>query len=204
MKEKKISKNNSVKYWLYLKSQILNDFDNPNLWENACNLFEERIDFRYLMPIKKIEEDKLYVGEGFAVMTLYCSLIEFLESTMQGINYVDKNPRADNFEYSNGKSKEIFVSFLTNRFGFKIDSKIADQFYKKVRCSLLHEAKLSANWLIRVDGAKIIDEKNGMLIINRLIFSKRIEKYISNYKKRLKNEYNMKQAFIRKFDYLCS
>lgn len=198
----KISKTKSAKYWKHLKDRIVNDFDNDELWNEAFELFEERLTHRYLEPIRSIEKYDDFTGQGFSIMTIYCSLIEFLETTYQGINFDIKKKKKSNFKYGLGYSKNIFVSFLTKRKPFLIKKSVAIEFYKSVRCGLLHEAKLGKNWKIRVDNSKVINFKDGNYTVNRKIFSKRINQYLILYRKKLKNEKSLKDAFIRKFDYL--
>ena len=199
----KISKSKSTKYWNQLNGKIKKNFGNEDLWDEAYNLFEERLTYRYLEPIKSIEANDNFTGQGFAIMTLYCSLIEFLETTYQGTNFDIKTKKQSKFKYGLGHSKSIFVSFLTKRKPFLIEKTIAIEFYKSVRCGLLHEAKLGKNWKIRVDNSKVINEKDGNYTVNRKIFSKRIKQYLALYKKNLKLDKKLKHAFIRKFDYLC-
>lgn len=198
----KISKTMSIKYWKHLRLKIDADFDNKELWEEAYQLFEERLNHRYLMPIRLIEQYDNFSGQGFSIMTIYCSLIEFLETTIQGINFNIDKKKLQGYEYGLGYSKEIFTSFLTKRKPFLIDKAVAIEFYKSVRCGLLHEAKLGKGWKIRVDNSKVINLKDEKYTVNRKIFSKRINQFLTLYKKNLLQEPQKKKAFIRKFDYL--
>ena len=198
----KISKTKSTKYWKHLEARIEQDFDNEELWEEAFDLFNERLTHRYLEPIKSIEANDDFTGQGFAIMTIHCSLIEFLETTYQGINFNIKQKKKSKYKYGLGYSKSIFISFLTNRKPFLIEKSIATAFYKSVRCGLLHEAKLGKNWKIRVDNSKVINCKEGKYTVNRKIFSKRIKQYLTLYNKKLKKDKKLKKAFIRKFNYL--
>lgn len=200
----KISKSKSCSYWTHLKSKINRDFGNEELWEEAFQLFKERIEYRYLNPIELIEKNESFSGEGFTIMTLYCSLIEFLETTLQGVNFrFSKKKDLNPHEYTLGKSKELFVSFLTKRNPFKIDKNTAELFYTDVRCGLLHEAQTKSNWKIRVDNDKVISKTETEFIINRKIFGKKINQYIELYGKKMKEDKLVQEAFIRKFDYLC-
>ena len=201
----KISKNKSSNDWKNLKQKITKDFDNEDYWEEAIQLFTDRIEYRYLQPINLIEKHDSYSGEGFTIMTLYCALIEFLETTLQGINFRYCKPKElKQYEYASGKSKEIFVSFLTTRIPFQIDDETARLFYEEVRCGLLHEAQTKSNWKIRVDNDTVITKTATEYIINRKIFGKKINQYIQLYGKKLKVEQPIKEAFIRKFDYICN
>ncbi|OBX24707.1 hypothetical protein A9996_13900 [Gelidibacter algens] len=60
--------------------------ENEN-WGNAFHFFEERIRTRYLEPIQSILDMEKYEGEGFAVVNLQCSLIETIESFINGWVY---------------------------------------------------------------------------------------------------------------------
>lgn len=200
----KISKSYSCKYWNYLCKQLEEDFDNPKLWEKAYELFKDRIDSRYLDLIHMIEKRDNYKGEGFLIMTIYCSLIEFLETIYQGRVFKDrKKNELTKYEYGHGESKSIYVSFLTRNKIFNFSKELAIEFYKNVRCRLLHEAQTGINWKIRVDNDKLITEDNGNYILNRIKFQQKIEYYFKDYKKNLFNNPELKKAFIRKFNGIC-
>ncbi len=200
----KISKTKSCAYWQYLKKQLENDIENKDLWKEAYELFLERIDTRYLDYTKIINKHGKNEGEGFAIMTLYCSLIEFLETTYQGRNF--KNKRKEDlkkYEYGLGVSKSLYISFLTKRKPFLLDKKIAIKFYGNVRCGLLHEAQTTGGWKIRVDNPELITENKKGYILNHHIFKKKISQYLILYKNNLLNNTELKHAFIRKFDGIC-
>jgi len=58
------------------------------LWKKAFDdYFYERLSLRYLEPIKVLQDNGTYQGEGFSIVAIQCTLIEFLESTVQGISY---------------------------------------------------------------------------------------------------------------------
>ena len=137
-------------------------------------------------------------------MTIYCSLIEFLETTYQGINFKSINNRdLGEFEYGFGNSQNLYTSFLMNRKPFLLAENIAKEFYSNVRCGLLHEAQTTGGWKIRIDSAELIIQNNNGFILNRLIFKKKITQYLFLYKKQLLKDSVLKAAFIRKFDGIC-
>lgn len=200
----KISKTKSCDYWQYLKAQLEADIDNIILWEEAYDLFLERINTRYLDYTKIIENQGENAGEGFAIMTIYCSLIEFLETTYQGLNYKNKkNADLNKYEYRFGKSKDIFVSFLTNRKPFLLTENMATEFYGNVRCGLLHEAQTTGKWKIRVDKGVLITKLGDEYILDRFVFKKKMKQYLNLYKNNLLETKELKEAFIRKFDGIC-
>src|ERR1039458_9243887 len=98
----KIAGLKTVKDWNRLRKVIL-DFNDKYSWAIAYkDFYLSRLKYRYLNPIDSIREDGNNTGEGFSIMTLMCSLIEFLESTYQGRNYKFRkrgDPVVGTFEY---------------------------------------------------------------------------------------------------------
>jgi hypothetical protein len=195
--------------WISISAE-LSDFENNSLWTSVFNdYFLTRLNDRYLNPINAIKKGGLYTGEGFSIMTIICSLVEFLETTYQGINYRLVR-RGDSpltaFEYN--KSGEIFVSFLTNRLPFKdyFNNQIADDFYSNIRCSLLHEARTSGNWTIWGSSPSelLIEKRDSEIVIYRDDFYEALLDFVNNhYKNELLVSNERKEAFLRKFNKLC-
>jgi hypothetical protein len=174
----------------------------PQIWEDVLrDFYYERLKSRYLDPIKAIQSIPALKGEGFAIVAIQCSLIEFLESCFQGKNYKYKNPVAP-YEYKN--SGDLFVSFLTKRQPFKphFDKALADAFYKEVRCGILHEARTKGKWVIMAKNPALIADRN-QPILYRDNFQKAIIQFIANYRTKVPLDIELQKAFIRKFDHLC-
>jgi hypothetical protein len=178
-------------------------------WEKAAkDYFEARLVSRYLTPIKTLQQSGSQRGEGFSIVAVQCSLIEFLESTVQGTSYRYVPPKGvpplGQYEYSN--SGEIFVSFLVNRPPFKNDfttQDVARDFYEGVRCGLLHEARTKNGWMIlaKNSGSQTIDANQK--IIYRDNFQTALLAFVEWYKGALPSDRALQEAFIRKFDSLC-
>jgi hypothetical protein len=176
-------------------------------WRKALHdYFDTRLRLRYLDPIRILQENGTFQGEGFSIAAIQCTLIEFLESTVQGRNYRYRHngdPPLGPYEYSN--SSDLFVQFLTTRtpFDAEFDPALARKFYENVRCGLLHEARTKGGWTIWAKGftGKIVlrDEK----IIYRDDFHSALLRFIDWYKDALINDASLQEAFIRKFDSLC-
>ena len=199
----------TVADWNELKASLA-DFNNTNLWTTAYNDFYiTRLNDRYLNPIKSIKQDGSYTGEGFSIMTIICSLIEFLETTYQGKNYRYKrngDPPLGQYEY--GASVQIFIDFLNNRkpFNTQFNTQDADDFYKNIRCGLLHEARTNGNWTIwgnSGNGTLLKKTANETIIYRDDFFDALLEFINTNYKAVLLSSADRKEAFIRKFDALC-
>lgn len=179
----------------------------PAKWEKAFeDFFHTRLALRYLNPIKVLQDNGTLQGEGFSIAAIQCSIVEFLESTVQGKNYrfLRKGaPPLGPHEYSN--SGEIFVSFLIGRSPFKRDfnEDQARDFYEGVRCGLLHEARTRNGWTIlaKHSGSQTIDAQQK--IMYRDDFHEALLAFVAWYKGALPLDPVLQDAFIRKFDSLC-
>lgn len=200
-----IAKNITIADWKELKTKIRSDFSSSILWNQALDIFESRLNERYIYPAKAIEDNDHITGEGFAITTLLCSLIEALETFYQGKCYKYENPRKKH-EYGNGKSKLLYVTFLTQREPFSqiFTDELATDFYKNIRCALLHEAMTRNGWVIRVDTNSLIEQEKDIKTLNRGLFLIYIGKYIKNYRNIVINSKKRKKLFIRKMDCICN
>jgi hypothetical protein len=205
----RIAGKNTDKQWLALKARLQSK-PTWRLWDSAFRRFyRERIDTRYLYPIASIRDTQS--GEGFAIVALFCTLIEFLESCERGKNfhYIKKGvgtllPT----EYSQSQASTYFKQFLRIRkpFDSLIPSALIDSFYSDVRCGLLHEARTKGTWVISsaASGGDLVSQSAGRITLYRKRLVPAVEVYFADYRKRLLSDPNIQQAFIRKFDYLCT
>ncbi len=192
--------------WNELKPRLL-ETDDKAVWESVYNdYYLERITLRYFKPISVLQENGTYLGEGFSIVAILCSLVEFLETTIQGLKYkfVRNHEELGKYEYSS--SKRIFIDFLSNRRPFSdvFDGDLALDFYGNIRCGLLHEATTKNGWRIwakdEIKG-KIIDPELKVVYRNNLCDA--FDEFIEIYKSDLLMKQDYKDAFIRKFDSLC-
>jgi hypothetical protein len=179
----------------------------PAMWKYVFNeYFKARLKLRYLEPIQAIQENGTFQGEGFSIVAIQCTLIEFLQSTVQGISYkyLGRDGKLGPFEYSS--SSEIFKTFLTTQapFSAEFTDDLAIDFYINVRCGLLHEARTKGGWRIHaIDPTEqnhIIDCKQK--IIYRDNFQVSLLQFVTNYGTRLQTDITYQKAFIRKFNSL--
>jgi hypothetical protein len=176
-------------------------------WQSAFQeYFLARVHLRYLAPIQLLQELDAKQGEGFAIVAIHCTLIEFLESTFQGkiYRYARRDSELQPHEYR--KSKEMFCSFLRNRDPFSRtfdNDSFAESFYKGVRCALLHEARTKGGWKIWAGepSGPVLDPK-GSLIFHKG-FQAALDHIIEWYRKALPSDSTLQEAFVRKFDSLC-
>lgn len=179
----------------------------PAVWETAfAEYFHGRLSARYLDPIKVLQDNGTLQGEGFSIAAIQCSLIEFLESTVQGKSYrlLRGGPPLGPHEYS--RSGDMFESFFVNRapFNTEFNAAAAHDFYESVRCGLLHEARTKNGWVIWAKhGSRIIDAAGAQKILYRDDFQNTLLEFVAWYKSVLISDASIQEAFIRKFDSLC-
>ncbi len=159
---------------------------------------------RYIKPAEEIQNNMNVLGEGFAITALLCSLIEALETFYEGKCFKFDKPRS-NTEYGNGNSESIYVEFLSKREPFSevFNEQLARDFYKNVRCALLHEAMTRGGWSIRIDTAGLVEQKGDSKILNRYYFLQYMKAYIKSYRGLVLNSKERKNAFIRKLTCIC-
>ena len=177
-------------------------------WEEVYNFFEERINTRYINPINNLLNMKQNLGEGFAIVNLQCSLIETIESFVNGWIYLnDSKSEIKNGWYTriiqqssrakkhlspdeNLKNEDIFVSFFKNREPFINYNIDGSDFFKSVRCGLLHETQTKNNWKIKFDtlntGLSYIEDEEEKIIF-RENFQRDLEIVIADYKNAIVN-----------------
>lgn len=200
------------KQWKTLKKRLESN-PSPRLWDYAFRRFYRvRIDTRYLYPISLINNEpcRKELGEGFAIVALFCSLIEFLESCERGDNFhfigKTKEKLLPN-EYDERQASRYFKNFLKTRkpFDTLIPSALIDSFYQDVRCGLLHEARTKGGWIIRAEpsGGALISTRGNQIVLFRNELVPAFEIYFADYRERLLKDSPTQEAFKRKFDHLC-
>lgn len=204
----KISGKYSHTDWFALKAKI-QSAPTSSLWNSAyTNFYRKRITTRYLNQIKSINNTQN--REGFAIVTMFCALIEFLESCERGDNFrltKKGDPPQQPNEYNQYEASEYFKNFLKNRELFKtlVPTALIGSFYADVRCALLHEARTKGTWLISSKQSKgdLIKQNQDSILLYRKQLFPSLKTYFDDYRARLITEQTTQEAFIRKFDYLC-
>ncbi|MBZ9992978.1 hypothetical protein [Mesorhizobium sp. BH1-1-4] len=174
-------------------------------WPDAFqDYFKARLESRYLAPIKLLQDHGTFQGEGFSIVAIQCTLIEFLAATLRGMSYrfvSQASPRLGAYEYS--KSGKMFNDFLVTEqpFAAVFTQAVAEDFYASVRCGLLHEARTKNGWTIWAKGNAMIDP------VRKIVFRDNLQTaildYVSQYGRTLLGDPALQAAFIRKFDDLA-
>lgn len=216
-----IAGHKTINDWNILLKKIKPNY-NQN-WDEAYKFFELRICTRYLKPIEAVLNLNTNNGEGFAVVNLQCSLIETIESFINGWEFKVEPYGWYNINGQKLKIKNllIFESFFKKRKPFveyevRIDG---EKFYQNVRCGLLHETQTKNNWKIKYDTDKsslAYQEINNGNIVEKIIyrenFQRDLEKLITLYRNSIVTgaEFDgisaceLRENFIAKFNHICT
>lgn len=136
--------------------------------EGIANFVLERFSERYINPIKSSDPiDK----HGFSIMAISCLMIESIESFKNG------------WEDTRNRSETAFKSFFSRESEFEIFRTVSSQFYKNVRCGILHQSETTNGWKIRRSGILFNDQTK---TINASLFLSSLEKVLNNYVSNLK------------------
>ena len=141
--------------------------------EGIADFILERFTERYVRPLRGDSKNK----HGFCTMAVSCLMIEALESFRQG--WQDTKPR--------GKSEEAFRFFFQRcckqGAGLGVFAAHADDFWRSIRCGILHQAETTKGWRIWRSGC-LFDRKRKT--INATSFHNELEKALERYCHELK------------------
>ena len=214
------------KAWNILRNEVRNNYAYNDIWKNIITLFQMRVNDYYFTPISRVKEPNSLKGEGFTILTIQCALIEMLAAFKWGkIHNHRRKAASPSFEYQFADG--CFVPFLQsesifeNQFykyekGMKILNAPfnANEFYDKVRCGLMHEARTKGNWVINAKRDYDVDERifikeipeRGVISIDRTILNKLLSEYFLSYLNELASDSiqgaNLRRLFARKLDHL--
>ena len=199
-----------IRYWTVEHWKALT-FASEADWQIAIEIFEDRINYRYLDAVKQLQEsdDRYYVEHrqrrfGFSMMALDCLLIETLAQFYNGL---PESPSRENSSF--------YISFLWQgsfilKSAFDNESK-AKLFYKTIRNGILHQAETkdsSTIWFRDKEQTElpfiVTPDSKGLRIywlnFHRLVIEEFIA-YCEALKK--KDPLSMRNAFKRKMDHIC-
>lgn len=153
---------------------------------------------RYLMPFEKVNPS---YNSGFAQMAVCCLMIEAMESFRFGWNdTMEDAKKPDGARIIGG---EIFEGFFTKYEEFKGFRGYGKEFYKSIRCSILHQAEAQNGWrIVRDEKCPLLDEKKRMIHSTR--FRYRMKQCLRKYCKELEEDdgvwdfFKLKMAYIIK------
>lgn len=214
--------------WTTERITLNNSYDYSVNWDKVIDLFEQRIKDFYFAPIDDILKTNKQQGEGFSILTLQCALIEMFAAFRVGKIHNRNKPKTGGLKYEYSSSSSCFVEFLQTEEIFKnhffvIDNNgikqpnqpfNANQFYDRVRCGLMHEARTKQDWLI-TSAIKDVSKPNQFITentaentksVNRTLLQKELKNYFKKYLLELKaadvNGNKTRRLLARKLDHL--
>ena len=148
-------------------SEMHQNRDRPGI----ANLIRKRFEERYLEPI--LDNPK---RNGFAMLAICCLMVETLESFRHG--WKDTSER--------GKSEAAFCGFFQAHEEFRDLRPVAHEFYRAVRCGILHQAETTHKW--RVDREPgLLSEQAGVRWLSAFEFGKALRVVLNRYCDNLSN-----------------
>lgn len=148
---------------------------------------EGRFVERYITPI--VTSSK---RNGFSTVAVCCLMIEALESFWRG------------WPNTVGKSELSFCSFFQRTPALAVFHGYGQEFYKHVRCGILHQAETTGGWRIQKTG-RLFDASNKTIGSDQFLTV--LQKAISTYAKELRlrdwND-NVWVSFRKKMNSVCA
>lgn len=167
-----------------------------NDWNEAINMFEERIKGRYINVMDKIISEGSLVIDGFSVIAINCLLIETL---LQFKNGWDETSGGNASSYSKFL-KDEFPNIFTTRT-------LARKFYSDIRCGILHSAQTKNGSQLTINEPNVVAYINGRNSISVDVkgMFEATKEYINNYINKLRDRNNIfeRESFISKMNYIC-
>ena len=183
------------------KRRVLECLESERKFE-LVRFLEERYSERFFKPIRCLREAAgNEQGYGFAIMALCCLLIETIQCYRQGLPSLSK----EDLDFMEGSdlnsnapqdyklvppwpfkkgSEDAFVNFFSElKHQQYLPGVEGVEFYKKVRCGLLHQAQTKGTWRLSRTGKFWNPSEKS---INRDEFAQRLEECFGDYLKQLK------------------
>ncbi len=213
--------------WTSIRNKLNQSYKYDEVWNKSILLFSTRQKRKYFDPIQHIINQKTLKGEGFTIVTVQCALIEMFSAFRKGkIFNPDKIAGGPKYEYKD--SKQMFTSFLRSASIFQnnfwqlnpknkitIDRPFNSMdFYKNVRCGLMHEARTKVNWNITATPLEksvksesiFLASEHGKIKIYRTVLHYQLLKYLKEYTDELRKDTKdgeiLRKYLARKLDHL--
>ena len=159
-------------------------YDKEKNIDEIAKLIYDRFYERYIGPFKKNSK-----RHGFSMMAVSCLMIETLYSFKTGR---DNTIRCD--------GDNLFNWFFNDSLCLKDFSDKEVNFYKSIRCGILHQAETTHGWKIRRRGP-LLDKENKT--INADEFLDRLHIELKHYVVSIKNDSALYDNAIKKLNFIC-
>lgn len=140
--------------------------------KKIADFIYNRLHSRYIKPFIYEQEDfRVQYKNGFSIMANCCLLIETLQSFING------------WENTVGKSEQAFIQFLKTDPNFLDLKEKGKEFYKNVRCGILHQGEITNSWRISRNNSVLFNFKTKT--IDALVFLNLLNNSFKTYQKSL-------------------
>jgi len=154
--------------------------------DKLATFVRERLRERYIDPVEALGPEQ---RNGFAIMALSCLLMETLESFYQGWT---KSP----------DSARAFCCFFDRQRRFDEFRGYSTDFYRNVRCGILHQGETTGRWSItRKNGDPLFDPAGPRVHATK--FHKRLSECVDEYSEQLASKSitdELWKKFFKKMD----
>jgi hypothetical protein len=190
----------------------------PARWKKVIEVFENRMQTRFLNPIEKIKEKNYRYGEGFSITLIAVVLMEAMAAFQFGKSYVEGKPQKkknlvspSEYTSSAGLYKDLFNN--SEPLKRNTNSEVRNRFYGYIRCGLVHEARTKGPELIVSNTSernhkpeKYYYKYGDLYIFNRDIFIDRLKEHFKNYLNQLNQpkEIQLRKNLAFKIDEICN
>jgi hypothetical protein len=134
--------------------------------KDIAQLIRKRFEERYLEPILGVDEQKKH---GFAMLAICCLMVEAMESFRNG------------WKETEGRSENAFCSFFQIHDEFRELRPLAHEFYRAVRCGILHQAETTSGWRIHRDAGKLLEQQGEVRWLSAAEFGSRLRSVLKQY-----------------------
>jgi len=183
----KLATNFSVHDYKAARDKAAHDAESKNKIADAILL---RFMERYIKPATDPS-----CKHGFTMMAISCLMIEALESLRRG------------WPNSNNKSEAAFCYFFNGHTHFTELRAYCEQFYKHVRCGILHQAETTGGWKITRNKKEVPFFDSKFLTINAQTFLDNLSEVLKEFCAGLKKaDWESKEwkNVVKKMNALCA
>ncbi len=170
------------------------------IWEEAINIFTDRINSRIIYGIDKLIANKNkheMLKYGFPIMILQCSLIDTFAKFRYGSDNQTK------------RFKDFLMEYLLFDFKEEEKEKIAKKFYKDIRCGIVHSGSTENMSGLSCDSLNLIttmkEKDREFISVDIFIMDKKLREYFAEYKEKLKDkeQYELRKNFVKIMNGVC-
>lgn len=163
-------------------------------WTTAAKIVQDRLNGRFLRYATNALRSP---HSGFAVLSIDSLLLEALQQFREGVTD------------GSGRSEEMITKFLAGaRFQLHFTEQARTDYYKDIRCGLLHQAEAKRMWLILRDQPQVLQTRagGGAYTIDVRLFHQAIKQSFRDYLRELDRPASdkLRRKLWTKMDHICN